>query len=37
VIDEVRAAILSWPRFAQQAELPEAQMAEIQALHLPLP
>jgi serine/threonine-protein kinase HipA len=36
VIDEVRAAILSWPRFAQQAELPEAQMAEIQALHLPL-
>ncbi len=36
VIDEVRTAILSWPQFAQQADLLEAQMAEIQAQHLPL-
>lgn len=36
VIEEVRTAILSWPQFAQQADLLEAQMAEIQAQHLPL-
>lgn len=36
VIEAVRAAILSWPQFAQQAEVPEAQMAEIQAQLLPL-
>ena len=36
VIEQVRTAILKWPDFAQQAELPEAQMAEIQALLLPL-
>jgi serine/threonine-protein kinase HipA len=35
VIDEVRAAILAWPQFAQQADLPEAQMVEIQAQLLP--
>lgn len=32
VLDEVRAAILSWPRFAQLANVPEEQMAEIQSL-----
>jgi len=31
VIEEVRAAIQEWPQFAQQADVPEAQMAEIQA------
>ena len=36
VIEEVRAAVLRWPEFAQQADLPEAQMADIQALLLPL-
>jgi serine/threonine-protein kinase HipA len=36
VIDEVRAAILSWPQFAQQAALVETQMAEIRAQLLPL-
>ena len=36
VIEQVRTAILKWPDFAQQAELPEAQMADIQALLLPL-
>ena len=34
VIEEVRVAILSWPEFAQQAGVPEAQMAEIQSLLL---
>lgn len=36
VIEEVRAAILRWPQFAQQADIPEAQMADIQALLRPL-
>lgn len=36
IIATVRSAILDWPRFAQQAELPAAQMAEIQAQLLPL-
>lgn len=36
VIEEVRAAVLRWPEFAQQADIPEAQMADIQALHHPL-
>lgn len=36
VIEQVRSAILSWPRFAQQADIPEAQMAEIQSQLLPL-
>ena len=36
VIEEVRAAVLRWPEFAQQADLPEAQIADIQALLLPL-
>ena len=36
IIEEVRAAVLRWPEFAQQADLPEAQMADIQALLLPL-
>jgi serine/threonine-protein kinase HipA len=36
VIEEVRAAVLRWPEFAQQADLPEAQMADIQSLLLPL-
>lgn len=36
VIEEVRAAVLRWPEFAQQADLPEAQMADIQALLLPM-
>lgn len=36
VIEEVRSAILSWPRFAQQAGIPEAQMAEIRSQLLPL-
>ena len=36
VIEEVRAAVLRWPEFAQQVDLPEAQMADIQALLLPL-
>ena len=36
VIEEVRAAVLRWPEFAQQADLPETQMADIQALLLPL-
>lgn len=36
VIEEVRAAVLRWPEFAQQAEIPAPQMAEIQALLLPL-
>ena len=36
VIEEVRAAVLRWPEFAQQADLPEAQMADIQALLPPL-
>jgi serine/threonine-protein kinase HipA len=29
VIDEVRATVLCWPEFAQQAEVPEGQIAEI--------
>ena len=36
VIEEVRAAVLRWPEFAQQADLPEAQMADIQSLLLPM-
>ena len=36
VIEAVRAAVLRWPEFALQADLPEAQMAAIQALLLPL-
>ena len=36
VIEAVRAAILSWPQFARQAEVPEEQMADIQAQLLPL-
>jgi len=36
VIEEVRSAVLRWPDFAQQADIPEAQMAEIQALLRPL-
>jgi len=36
VIEEVRAAVLRWPEFAQQADIPEAQMADIQALLHPL-
>ncbi len=36
VIEAVRAAILRWPEFAQKAEIPEPQMAEVQALLLPL-
>jgi serine/threonine-protein kinase HipA len=36
VIEEVRAAILRWPEFAQQAELPEAQIAAIQGQLLDL-
>ena len=36
VIDEVRTAILSWSQFAQKADVPETQAAEIQSLLLPL-
>lgn len=36
IIEEVRAAVLRWPEFAQQADLPEAQMADIQSLLLPM-
>ena len=36
VIEEVRAAILRWPQFARQADIPKAQTAEIQGLLLPL-
>lgn len=36
VIEEVRAAVLRWPEFAQQADLPETQMADIQSLLLPM-
>jgi serine/threonine-protein kinase HipA len=36
VIEEVRAAVLRWPEFAQQAAIPEPQVAEIKALLLPL-
>ena len=36
VIEEVRAAILHWPQFAQQADIPKVQAAEIQGLLLPL-
>lgn len=36
VIEAVRAAILCWPQFAQQAEVPATQIAEIQAQLLPL-
>lgn len=36
VIEEVRAAILSWPEFAQNAGVPQAQMAEIRDQLLPL-
>ena len=36
VIEEVRAAVLRWPEFAQQVDLPEAQMADIQSLLLPM-
>lgn len=36
VIEQVRSAVLRWPEFARQADIPEAQMAEIQALLLPL-
>lgn len=36
VLRQVRAAIEQWPRFAQQAGVPEPQMAEIRAQLLPL-
>jgi serine/threonine-protein kinase HipA len=36
VIEEVSAAILRWPEFAQQADIPKVQAAEIQGLLLPL-
>jgi len=35
VIEEVRAAILRWPEFAQQAEVPAGQVAEIRGLLRP--
>lgn len=36
VIEEVRAAVLRWPAFAQQADIPQGQMAEIEAMLHPL-
>ena len=36
VIEEVRTAVLRWPEFAQQAGVPEGQIAEVRALLNPV-